>query len=89
MLQRRKYTDEQHRLVTYKDPARALVRTFKGIATVRSCPFCNYFVKVPWRVSMGRPNDGGAHSKVAGHIRREHADTIEEIKAEASRIKGD
>ena len=83
----RRFTDEQHRLAFAKDPGRAFVKTFHGIRTVRSCPFCKEFAVVPWRVSRGRPNDGGAHSKIAGHIRREHAGLIEEIKAEAERLR--
>jgi hypothetical protein len=36
-------------------------------------------------VSRGRPNDGGAHSKVAAHIRHEHADILADIAAEVER----
>jgi hypothetical protein len=82
----RQFTDEQHRIARSNDPGRGFVKTYKGIATVRACPFCKYFEKVNRRLNRFAYYDGGLHSKVAGHIRREHADIISAIRAEAEAL---
>jgi len=61
------------------DPARRLVRRLSGaLATTYACPFCTYAesfrkgLRSPGR-GYGLRMGGALHSKVAAHIRAQHA----------------
>lgn len=58
-----------------------VIKASGPLASIYSCPYCNFFVKVPKGVpgvgrGYGLASGSTAQSEVVAHIKREHADKL-------------